>query len=65
MYYRFLDNDLRQWHSPETDITIPIIYDNNELGNMTFGDDILRGHILVVGGPRTGNTNFLLQLAKE
>ena len=48
MYYRFLNNDLREWHSPETDITIPIIYDNSETGNMTFGDDILRGHILVV-----------------
>ena len=45
MYYRFLNNDLREWHSPETDIAIPIIYDNNETGNMTFGDDILRGHI--------------------
>lgn len=65
MYYRLLNNNLREWHSPETDITIPIIYDNNEPGNMTFGDDILRGHILVVGGPRTGKTNFLLQLARE
>lgn len=65
MYYRFLNNELREWHSPETDITIPVVFDNNVTRNMTFGDDILRGHIMVVGGPRTGKTNFLLQLATE
>lgn len=65
MYYRFFNDNLREWNSSETDISIPIIYENNDTGTMTFGDDILRGHVLVVGGPRTGKTNFLLQLAKE
>lgn len=65
MYYRFMNSELREWHSPKTDISIPVLCEDGRPGAVTFGDDILRGHVLVVGGPRTGKTNFLLQLAME
>ena len=36
MYYHFLNNNLREWHSSKINVTILIIYDNNELENITF-----------------------------
>lgn len=65
MYYRFLNSELQNWHSAEADICIPVLCSDGTERKMTFGDDVLRGHMLAVGGPRTGKTNFLLQLARK
>ena len=60
MLYRSLCNTPAPHCPPQREIRIPL----RDGRDLYFGDDILRGHILTLGGPRTGKTNFLLQLSR-
>lgn len=56
---------IQDWHPANSELTLPVFDEAGREVNMGFGDEILSGHILVLGGPGTGKTNFILQLAKE
>lgn len=60
MLYRSLCSTPAPHCPPQREIRIPL----RDGRDLYFGDDILRGHILTLGGPRTGKTNFLLQLSR-
>ena len=56
---------ITEWHPANSEITIPVLNEFGQQEKMGFGDEILSGHVIVLGGPGTGKTNFMLQLASE
>lgn len=56
---------ITEWHPANSELTIPVLNEFGQLEKMGFGDEILSGHVIVLGGPGTGKTNFMLQLASE
>lgn len=53
------------WYPTNSELTIPVFNEAGQEADMGFGEEILSGHVIVLGGPGTGKTNFLLQLARE
>ena len=58
-------SSIHDWCPTCSELTIPVINEAGQHVPMGIGDEILSGHLLVVGGPGTGKTNFILQLARE
>lgn len=56
---------ITEWHPASSELTIPVLNEFGQQEKMGFGDEILSGHVIVLGGPGTGKTNFMLQLASE
>lgn len=53
------------WHPLRSELTIPVTDGSGQDVEMGFGEEILSGHVLVVGGTGTGKTTMLLGLAKK
>lgn len=66
MFYRF---DISSQESTkfveESDIYMPIFYNNGAKGILPIGDNILEGNLLVEGCTRSGKTTVLIGLAKR
>lgn len=56
---------IKEWHPTISELSIPVLNSAGQVENMGFGDEILSGHVVTIGGPGTGKTTFLLHLARE